>query len=78
MLISSPEVRAAAAEDDPVGFKLYVIDADHNVTQLSLQQDLSEDWITDGAHCPNVARGVWITGKLVFFFLMLCNNQDEL
>lgn len=43
MLISSPEVRAAAAEDDPVGFKLDVIDADHNVTQLSLQQDLSED-----------------------------------
>ena len=58
MLISSPKVRAAAAEDDLVGFKLNVINADHNVTQLSLLQDLAEDRITDAAHCPNVTREV--------------------
>lgn len=70
-LFSSPEVWAAAGEDDPVDFKLDIIDSDHSVAQLSLQEELTKDPVTDAAHCPNATWEIWAAYKKGFYDLYL-------
>ena len=64
--VSSPEVRAAAAEDDPVNFEVHVTDSDHGVAQRSLQKELLKDVIWDGAHVSNVAQKVSAADEMKF------------
>lgn len=56
-ILGSPEVGAAAAEDDPVNFELLISGSDHGVTQRRLQEQLLKH--VSAAHVPHAAPEVF-------------------